>query len=137
MACIALDIKFADKNVVEDLGVFIDCTFTGTNFVLRKSRNPQIKQFIVQEIYTGLSGTVDYSELPNILLRDVKRGFFARGTENCKFLANLNDKKLENLDNYGCPDVQGLVDEENWVCSYCPIRRKTTLHFTESIAKIV
>ena len=41
------------------------------------------------------------------------------------------DRDVENLDEYGCPKVQDLVDEEMWICSRYPFRHKTTIHGTE------
>ena len=75
------------------------------------------------------SGRLDYSQLSNILPRAVKGEYFAKGKEKCQILGNLLDKRVENLEDHGCPKVQDLVDEEIWICSSYPFRHKTTLHF--------
>ena len=80
---------------------------------------------------------MDYSELSIILARAVKGENFAKGTEKCKILGNLLDKEVENLEDHGCPKVQDLVDEENWICSSYPFRHKTTLHCAERKPKLL
>ena len=45
------------------------------------------------------------------------------------------DREVKNLEDQGCPKVQDLVDEENWICSSYPFRHKTTLHSAEREAK--
>ena len=54
MSCIVLDIELADRNVIKELGVFID-----THFVLQKRTNPQNKRFDAQETCRKLCETVD------------------------------------------------------------------------------
>ena len=49
------------------------------------------------------SGCLDYSEIPNILLRDVKSGYFGKETEKCLILGNLMGKEVGNLDDQGRP----------------------------------
>ena len=34
---------------------------------------------------------------------------FAKGLEKCRLLTNLLGQNVENLDDYGCPKIQGLV----------------------------
>ena len=55
---------------------------------------------------------MDFSEISNNLLRDVKGEYLTKGTEKCKFLRKFLDKEVKNLDDHGCPKVQHLVDEE-------------------------
>ena len=45
-------------------------------------------------------------------------------------------KKVENLEDHGCPNVQDLVDEEMWICSSYPFRQNTTFHCAELKAKL-
>ena len=86
------------------------------------------------------SRCLNYSELPNILRRDVKAKYFAKGTEKCKILYNLLDKEVGNLDDHGCPKSRDLVDreadEEKWICSSYPFRHKTTHHCAERKATV-
>ena len=59
--------------------------FRETHFRLQKSTNQQNKHFNIHENSTELSRTVEVriSELPTILLIDVKGEYFAKGTEKC------------------------------------------------------
>ena len=82
------------------------------------------------------SGRLDSSELSNILPRAVKREYLAKGTEKCTILGNLLDKEVEKLEDHGCPKVQEIVDEENWICSSYPVRHKTTLQCAERKEKL-
>ena len=74
------------------------------------------------------SERLDYSELSKILPGAAKGKYFAKGTEKYKILGSFLDKEVENLEDHGCPKVQGLVVGEIWICSGYPFRHKTTLH---------
>ena len=139
MSCIVLDIELADKNVFKEMGDFNIRNVQGYSFCPPKKCKPT-KQAVwctrnLHEIVWN-SGRLHYSELPNILPRDIKGEFFAKRTEKCKILASLMDKEVETLDDHGCPKVQDLVDEEIRICSRYPFRRKTTLHCAERKAKM-
>ena len=45
-----------------------------------------------------------------------------------KILASLCENEVENLDDHGCPKDKTLFDEEMWICSSHPFRKKTKLH---------
>ena len=95
MSCILLDIELADRNVWEFslIGIFRD-----THLVIQKSANSQSKQFWCTRNMHGVmwnSGRLDYSERLHVLPRDVGV-YFLQKEENCKFLASLLDKELEN-----------------------------------------
>ena len=85
------------------------------------------------------SGCLDFSELPNILPKDVKAEYFAKGTEKCKILGNLMVEEVENLDDHGFPKTRDLADleadGEMWICSSYPFRHKNTLQCAERKAK--
>ena len=82
------------------------------------------------------SGSLNYSELPNIFPSDAKSENSAKGIEKCRSLGSLMGKRVENLEDHGCPKVQDLVKEEVWICSSYPFRQKTTLHCAERWAKL-
>ena len=75
-------------------------------------------------------------ELSNIFTRVVKVEYFAEGAEKCKILGKFLDREVEILDDRGRPKVQGLVDEEFWICSSYPFRHKTTLRCAECKANM-
>ena len=139
VSCIVLDIELAYKNNNKDLGVFNDGKGKGYSFQPPKNYKPTKQSFWCTRNFHGIvwnSGRLDYSKLSNFLPGAVKGEYFAKGTEKCKILSNLLDKEVEILEDHGCPKVQELVDEENWICSSYPIRHKTTLHCAEPRAKL-
>ena len=73
MSCIVLDIELANKNVIEELGVFIDDgNVQGYSFRPRKKYNPTKQAFWRTKNLHGIvsnSGRLDYSEFSNILPR--------------------------------------------------------------------
>ena len=98
--------------------------FTDTHFVFQKSTDPQG----VQETCLKLCGTVDVwvnSELANILLRAVKDDHFAKGTENCKILGNLKEKKVENLENLDSPKFE-ILQKQLEQCGFAKVTRSDT-----------
>ena len=60
------------------------------------------------------------SELPNILLRDMKGEGFEKGTVKFKIFSSLADKEVENLDGHGCAKDQDLVHNDMWIGLKCP-----------------
>ena len=61
----------------------------------------------------------------------------AKGLEKCRLLTNLLGRKVENLDDYGCPKIQHLVKtDSSWNCSSYPFRYKSRLHCAERKAKV-
>ena len=62
---------------------------------------------------------------------------FAKGFEKCKMLTSLLGQNVDNLDDYGCPKLQDLVEAKSlWICSSYPFRHKTRLHCGEMKAKV-
>ena len=58
---------------------------------------------------------------------------FQKGRKSARFLCNLMDKVMENLNDHGCPKVGDLAetDDELWICSSYQFRHKTTFQFAE------
>ena len=83
------------------------------------------------------SGRLGYTELLNILPVAVKGEYFAKRTEKRNFLCNFLDKEVENLEDYGCPEVKDLVVEEIWICLSYAFKHKTKLHCAERKAKLL
>ena len=62
---------------------------------------------------------------------------FAKGLEKCKLLTRLFGQNVENLDDYGCPKIQELVEtNSSWICPSYFFRHKTRLHCAETKAKV-
>ena len=139
ISCIVLDIELADKNVIKELGVFIDGKVQGYSFRPPAKYKPIKQAFWCTRNLHGIvwiGGRLDYSEFSKILPRAVKGECVAKETEKCKIVGSLLDRVVEILEDYGCPKVQDLVVEEIWICSSYPIRHKTTLHCAEHKAKL-
>ena len=95
MPCIELDIELADENLLRELGVSINGNVQGYLFRPPKKCEPTKQAFwCTRNLHKIVwnSGYLGYSELPNILPREIKGEYFAKGTKNCKILGNLMDK---------------------------------------------
>ena len=113
MSGLALDIEFANKNVFEELKVFIDGNFQGYPTRSSKKYKPTKQaDCCTRNLHRIVwnSGQLDYMELLSNLPRDIKGEYFPIGTEKCKVLASLINEDVENMDDYD--KVQGFVDEE-------------------------
>ena len=85
---------------------------------------------------------MDYDKLFAVFydIKVKKAEVFAEGFEKCRLLTRLLGQNVENLDYYGCPEIQHLVGEgkavSSWICSSYPFRHKTRLHCAERKAKV-
>ena len=139
MSCPVLDIELADRNVMKELGVLIEGKVREYSFRSPKNYKLTKQAFWCTRNLHGIvrnSGRLVYSELPNLLPRNVNGVYFAKGTEKCKLLASLMDKEAENLDDQVCPRAQNVVDEEIWICASYSFKQKTTLHCAEHKTKL-
>ena len=71
MSCIVLDIELAEKNVMKDLGVFIDGKVQGHSFGPSEKYKPTKRAFwwagnLKRSVWN--SGGLSYSDVPNFLL---------------------------------------------------------------------
>ena len=135
---LVLDIELAEKNVVKELGVFIDGQVSGYSFKPPKNYQPTPQTLWCTKNLHKIdwkSGGVDYSRINIMLgeLRQYRAEYFAKGLEKCKLLSTLLGKEVENLNDYGCPKIQQL--NSNWQCSSNPYRQKTNLYCAERKAK--
>ena len=142
MTCIVLDIELADKNVIKEVGVFIDGSLQGFLFCPPKKFKPN-KQTTwntkhLQRIAWS-SGKLDYEKLFAVFydIETMNAEVFAKGLEKCRLLTTFLGQNVENLDDYGCPKVQDLVKTDSlWNCSSYTFRHKTRLHCAEGKAKV-
>ena len=138
MSLLVLDIELAEKNVVKELGVYIDGQVFGYSFKPPKNYQPthQILWY-TQNLHKidWKSGQLDYSCINTMLaeLRLYRAEYFAKGVEKGNFLSTLLGKEVENLDDYGCPKIQHL--NTDWLCNSYPYRHKTNLHCGERKVK--
>ena len=90
MSCIVLDIELADKNVIRALGISVDVNAQAYAFRPPQKYNPTKQAVWCTGNLHGIvwySGRLDYNELSNILLRNVKGEYFAKRTEKSNILA--------------------------------------------------
>ena len=85
------------------------------------------------------SGKLDYDKLFAVFydIKVMNAEVFAKGLENCRLLTRLLGQNVENLDDYGCPKYQDIVETDSlWVCSNYHFRHKTKLDCAERKAKV-
>ena len=145
MSLIVLDTKLTEKNIIEELGLFIDGSVQGFSFCPPKTFKPN-KQTTWNNSHVHViawsSGKLEYEKrfavFYNIKLRNAE--VFAEGLEKYRMLTRLLGQNVENLDDHACPKVQDLLGEGkaniSWICSSYPFRHKTRLHCAEKKAKV-
>ena len=140
MSLIVLDVELTDKNVIKELGLFIDGTVQGFSFCPPKNFKPNKQTTWNTRHLHGLawsSGKLDYEKLFAVFydIKVMNAEVFAKGLEKCRLLTSLLGQNVENLDDYGCPKIQDL-GHSLWNCSSYPFRHKTRLHCAERKAKV-
>ena len=81
--------EVADRNAIKQLGVFIEWNVQGNSFrTPKKYKRPRQAVWFTRNLHGFFwnSGRLDYSELPNFLLRDVMAEYFAKKQKNARFL---------------------------------------------------
>ena len=142
MLLIALDVELSEKNIVKELGFFIDGFLQGFSFSPPKTFKPNKQTTWNTSHLHGIawsSGKLDYEKLfavsydINVMNAEV----FAKGLEKCRLLTTFLGQNVEILDEYGCPKFQDLVKTDSWwIYSSYPFRHKTRLHCAEKKAKV-
>ena len=142
MSCIVLDIKLTDKNVIKELGIFIDGSVQGFSFCPPNVSKPNKQTTWNTSHLHGIawgSGKLDYDKLFAVFydIKVMNAEVFAKGLEKGRLLTRLLGQNGENLDDYDCPKFQNLVKTDSlWICSSYPFRHKTRLHCAERKAKV-
>ena len=142
MPCIVLDIELTEKNIIKELGLFIDGSVQGFSFRPPKTFKPNKQTTWNTKNLHGIawsSGKLDYEKLFAVFddIKVLNAEVFAKGLEKCRLLTNLLGLNVENLDDYGCPRIHDLVKtDSSWICSSYPFRHKTRLHCAERKTKV-
>ena len=142
MSCIVLDIELTEKNIIKELGLFIDGSVQGFSFCPPKTFKPNKQTTWNTNHLDGFawsSGKLDYEKLFAVFydIKVMNAEVFAKGLEKCRLLTNLLGRNVENLDDYGCPKIQDLTKtNSSWICSSYPFRHRTRLHCAERKAKV-
>ena len=142
MTCIVLDKELAEKNIIRELGLFVNGSVQVFTFCPPKSFKPNEQTKWNTSHLHGIkrsSGKLDYDKLLAVFY-DIKvknAEVIAKGLENCRLLTGLLGQNVEKLDDYGCLKIQDLVRASSlWICSSYPFRHKRRLHYAERKAKV-
>ena len=142
MSWIVLDIELTDKNIIKELGFYIDGSLQGFSFCPPKTFKSNKQTASNTSHLHGIecsSGKLDYEKLFAVFydIKVMNAEVFAKRLEKRRMLTNLLGRNKENLDDYGCPKIQDLVKTDNsWICSSYPFRHKTRLQCGERKAKL-
>ena len=145
MSLIVLDIELTEKNIINELGLYIDGSLQGFSFCPPTNFKPNEKTTWNTNHLHGIAwsrGKLDYEKLFAVYydIEVINAQMFAEGLEKCRLLNRLRGQNVEKLDDYGCPKTQSLVGEgrtdRSWVCSSYLFRQKTGLHCAERKAKV-
>ena len=142
MSCIVLDIELTEKNIIKELGLFIDGSVQGFSFCPPKTFKPNKQTTWNTKHLHGIarsSGKLDYEKVFAVFydIKVMNAEVFAKGLEKCRLLTNLLGRNVENLDDYDCPKIQDLVKtNSSWICSSYRFRHRIRLHCAERKAKV-
>ena len=142
MFLIVQDKELTEKNIIKELGLYIDGSLQGFPFVHQRLVNLKNRQHGRQVIYMEMREVVEswimiISLLSFCDIKVMNAEVFAKGLEKCRLLTRLLGQNVENLDDYGCPKIQDIVKTDSlWICSSYPFRHKTSLHCAERKAKV-
>ena len=142
MSLIVLDIELTEKNIIHELGLFIDDSPQGFSFCPPKTFKPNRQTTWNTRHLHGIawsSGKLDYEKLFAVFydIKVMNAEVFAKGLEKCRLLTNLLGQNVENLDDYDCPKIQDLVKTDSLsICSNYLFRYKTRLPCAKRKAKV-
>ena len=142
MSCIVLDIELTEKNIIKELGLYIDGSVQGFSFCPPKTFKPNKQTTWNTSHLHGIawsSGKLDYEMLFAVFydIRVMNAEVSAKGLEKYRLLINFLGRNVEKLDDYGCPKIQDLVKtDSSSICSSVLFRHKTRLHCAERKAKV-
>ena len=142
MSCIVLDIELTEKNIIKELGIFIDESVQGCSFCPPNTFKPKKQTTWNTRHLHGIawgSGKLEYEKLFAVFYdtKVMNAELFAKGLEKCRLLTSILGQNVENLDDYGCPKIQDVFKTDSlWICSSYLFRHKTRLHCAERKAKV-
>ena len=139
---VVLNIELTEKNLIKELGLYIDVSLQGFLFCSPKTFKPNKQTTWNTSHLPGnawSSGKLDYDKLFAVLynIKVLNAKVFAKGLQKFRSLTRHLEQNVENLDDYGCPKLQDLVKTDSlWICSSYPLRHNTSLHCAERKAKV-
>ena len=101
MSCIVLDIELSEKNIIKELGLFIDGSVQGFSFCPPKTFKPNKQTTWNTKYLHGIgwsNGKLDYEKLFAVFydIKVMNAVVFSKGFKNCRLLTNLLGRKVEN-----------------------------------------
>ena len=141
MSLIVLDIELTEKDIIKELGLYIDGSLQGFSFSAPNTCKPnEHTTWNTSHLHAiaWSSGKLVYDKFFAVFydIKVMKAEVFAKGLEICRLLTRLLGQIVENLDDYGCSKVQDHVKtDSSWICSSYPFRHKTRLHCAQRKAK--
>ena len=142
MSCIVLDRELTEKNIVKELGLFMNGSLQGFSFSPPKIFKPNKQTTWNRRDLHGIawsSGKLGYEKLFAVFydIKVMNAEMFAKGLEKCRLLTSLLGQNVEKLDDYGWSKNQDLVKTDTlWICSSYPFRHKTRLDCAQRKAKV-
>ena len=141
MSCIVLDIELTEKNIIKELGLFIDGSVQRFSFCPPNTFKPN-KQTTWNTTHphgnAWSSGKLDYEKLFAVFhdIKVMNAEVFAKGLDKCRLLTTFLGQNVETLDDFSYPKIQDLVKTDSlWNCSGYHFRHNTRLHCAERKAK--
>ena len=116
MSSIVLNIELTEKNIIKELGLFIDGSLQGFPFCPPKTFKPNNQTTWKTSHLHGIawsSGKLEYGKLFAVFydIKVMSAQVFAKWFEKLRLLTRLFGRNVENLDDYGCPKIPDLVGE--------------------------
>ena len=142
MSLIVLDVELTEKNIIKELGLFIDGSLQGFSFCPPKTFKPNKQTTWNTSHHNGFvwsSGKLDYDKHFAVFydIKVMNAEVFAKRLEKCRLLTRLLGQNVKKLDDYGCPEIQNLVktDSLRICCSYS-FQHKTRFPCAERKTKV-
>ena len=142
MSLIVIDVELIEKDIIKELGLFIDGSLQGFSFCPPKTfKLKKQTSWNTKHLYgiAWSSGKLDYDKLFAVFndIKAMNAEVFAEGVEKCRLLKRLLGQNVENLDDYGCPKIQDLVKMDSlWICFSYHFRHNTGLHCARRKTKV-
>ena len=145
MSLIVLDIELTEKNVIKELGLFIDGCVQGFSFCPPKTFKPnKYTTWNTSHLHriARSTGNLENEKLFGVFydIKVMNAEVFGKRFKKCKLLTRLQGQNAENSDDHGWPNIQDLVRKRktnsSWICSSYLFRHKTRLHCAERKAKV-
>ena len=118
MSCVVLDIELTEKNIIKELGNFIDGSVQGFSLCPPKTfKQNEQKTWNTNHLHgTAWSCLYLDSEKLFAVFYDIKKmnaEVFAKGVEKCRLLTTFLGQNVEILYEYGCPEIKDLVKTDS------------------------